>query len=213
MSGWISRAQPRIGRPRRWPRGVAAAVCAVLVAAVLLVVQASPAHGDPRSDGTAVIADANATRIAWNGAAPGSVGTESVPTDEPWRWPTSPVRVVAGFAAPAHDYGAGHRGIDLSAAGEVRAPASGVVAFSGTVVDRPLVTIDHGGGLVSTLEPVSSPLSPGDPITGGDAVGTVSSGGHAPPGAIHFGVRLNGDYINPLLLLGGVPRAVLLPCC
>ncbi len=178
---------------------------------VLLVVETSPAHGEPGSGrAVAATASAHAASIA---VASGSGGTETVPTDEAWRWPTSPVRVIAGFAAPSHDYGAGHRGIDLSADGEVRAPASGVVAFSGTVVDRPLVTIDHGGGLVSTLEPVSSPLSPGDPIAAGDVVGTVSAGGHAPPDAIHFGVRLNGDYVNPLLLLGGVPRAVLLPCC
>ena len=47
----------------------------------------------------------------------------------------------------------------------------------------------------------------------GKRVGTVSLGGHAPAGTFHFGVRLDGEYVNPLLLLGGVPRAVLLPCC
>ncbi|WP_238439352.1 M23 family metallopeptidase [Microbacterium sp. JZ31] len=93
------------------------------------------------------------------------------------------------------------------------APASGTVAFSGTVVDRPLLTIDHGGGLVTTLEPVLSDLSPGDAVSRGDVVGQVAAGGHAAPGSLHLGVRLNGEYVNPLLLLGGVPRAVLLPCC
>ena len=47
----------------------------------------------------------------------------------------------------------------------------------------------------------------------GDEVGVVALGGHTAAGALHFGVRLDGEYINPLLLLGGVPRAVLLPCC
>ena len=47
----------------------------------------------------------------------------------------------------------------------------------------------------------------------GEAVGELAFGGHTAPGAVHFGVRYEGEYINPLVLLGGVPRAVLLPCC
>ncbi len=130
-----------------------------------------------------------------------------------WTWPTAPVQIVRPFAAPAHAYGAGHRGIDLAADGAVRAPADGVIAYSGTVVDRGILTIDHGDGLVTTFEPVESAMRPGDAVTRGQEVAEVASGGHTAEGAVHFGVRLDGDYINPLLLLGGVPRAVLLPCC
>src|SRR5689334_16295584 len=55
-----------------------------------------------------------------------------------WVWPAESVRVVVPYAAPAHRYGPGHRGIDLALEGTIslRAPAGGVVAFSGTVVDR-----------------------------------------------------------------------------
>jgi len=95
----------------------------------------------------------------------------------------------------------------------VRAPADGVVAFVGEVAGRGVLTIDHSDGLVSSFEPVESDLAAGTPVQGGDVVGTVGVGGHAAAGRLHFGVRLNGEYINPLLLLGGVPRAVLLPCC
>jgi murein DD-endopeptidase MepM/ murein hydrolase activator NlpD len=133
-----------------------------------------------------------------------------------WVWPVSGARIVAPYAAPAHAYGPGHRGIDLEPRGgeaHVRSPADGVVAFSGVIAGRGILTIDHGGGLVTTLEPITSELHAGDAVGRGDEVGDVSLGGHAPPGAVHFGVRLNGEYINPLLLLGGVPRAILLPCC
>ena len=75
------------------------------------------------------------------------------------------------------------------------------------------MTIDHGDGLVTTLEPVSSTVAIGDAVAAGDVVGVTDAGGHTPPGAVHFGVRRNGAYINPMLLLGEVPRAVLLPCC
>jgi murein DD-endopeptidase MepM/ murein hydrolase activator NlpD len=102
--------------------------------------------------------------------------------------------------------------MDVAAAGAVRAPASGAIAFRGTVVDRPLLTIDHGNGLVTTLEPVQSDLDAGAALRQGDRIATLASGGHTPPGALHIGVRWNGAYINPMLLFGGVPRAVLLPC-
>ena len=133
-----------------------------------------------------------------------------------WLWPLDGARRVAEpYRAPAHEYGAGHRGVDLVASPEavVRAPADGVVAFRGTVVDRPLVTIEHGGGFVSTFEPVTSTLDPGDPVSTGDEIGVLAVGGHAAAGTLHVGVRLEGDYINPMLMFGPVARAVLLPCC
>lgn len=133
-----------------------------------------------------------------------------------WLWPVRGARIAAPYAAPAHAYGPGHRGVDLQPRGgdaHVRSPADGVVAFSGMIAGRGILTIDHGGGLVTTLEPIASELHPGDAVSSGEEVGEISLGGHAPVGAIHFGVRLNGEYINPLLLLGGVPRAILLPCC
>jgi murein DD-endopeptidase MepM/ murein hydrolase activator NlpD len=132
-----------------------------------------------------------------------------------WVWPATGFRVARGYVAPAHEYGPGHRGIDLDLLGgsEVHAPADGMVAFAGGVAGRGILTIDHGGGLVTTLEPVDSDLLPGAPVARGAHVATLALGGHASPGTLHFGVRLNGDYINPMLLLGGVPRAVLLPCC
>jgi len=147
-----------------------------------------------------------ALATVWTAAAP-------VPVVPDWTWPTTPVQVVRPYVAPAHAYGPGHRGIDLAAVGAVRSPADGVVAFAGTVVDRGVLTIDHGNGLVTTFEPVATELSPGDPVARGGEVGRVAAGGHADPGTVHFGVRLQGEYINPLMLLGGVPRAVLLPCC
>lgn len=132
-----------------------------------------------------------------------------------WIWPLDRFRIGRAFVAPSHAYGPGHRGIDLEPVGAavLRAPADGVIAFSGQVAGRGILTVDHGDGLVTTLEPVSSPLTAGAIVHRGDGIGSIAVGGHASSGLVHFGVRLNGAYINPLLLLGGVPRAVLLPCC
>lgn len=147
--------------------------------------------------------------------APAGAAADAALSGRGWIWPVSAFRVVAPYVQPAHRYGPGHRGIDLEAVGSVVvvAPADGVIAFAGTVADRPLVTVDHGEGLVTTLEPVTSSLAPGAEVRRGEPVGELGLGGHTAPGALHFGVRLNGEYVNPLLLLGGIPRAVLLPCC
>ena len=133
-----------------------------------------------------------------------------------WAWPVDSPRIVQAYEAPAHRYGPGHRGIDLRpVTGDVRllAPADGTVAFAGAVAGRGVLTIDHGNGLVTTLEPIETSLVPGTAVTKGEEVGTVTIGGHTEPGAVHFGVRRDGEYINPLLLVAEVPRAVLLPCC
>lgn len=132
----------------------------------------------------------------------------------PWTWPLAPPHPVqAPFLAPATPYAAGHRGVDITAATglPVVAAASGVVTFAGVVVDRPLVVIRHDDGLVSSIEPVVASVTVGSPVPQGSTIGTVGTGGHCDGSCVHLGVRRDGAYINPLLLLGEVPAAVLLP--
>jgi len=176
---------------------------AILFAAVLAVValvSPGPAVRAVSPESAAPAADAAAGTTARRAAAV-------------WRWPLPPPHpVLRPFAAPATAFGAGHRGIDVGAASEslVLAPDDGVVFFSGVVVDRPVLSITHDGGLVSSYEPVSSPLSAGTVVGRGSVVGTLLPG-HCAESCLHFGVRLHGEYVSPLNYLGGVPRAVLLP--
>ena len=149
-------------------------------------------------------------------AGPPAASARAVaPEGAPWTWPLPGATVAAPFEAPAHRYGPGHRGMDLAGGdgGAVVAPADGTVAFSGAVAGRPLLTIDHGEGLVTTFEPVFPEVEAGRAVARGERVGTLATGGHALPGALHVGVRRDGEYINPMLLFAAVPRAVLLPCC
>lgn len=199
-------APARAFRPSAISVVVAAGLLGGLVP-VILTAAAPVAMARPLAVPSRAALEVSAARMPDPAGDPGSL------PDGDWQWPVEGVRtVIAPFRAPAHDYGPGHRGMDVAAAGAVRAPASGAVAFRGVVADRPLLTIDHGRGLVTTLEPVQSELSAGTSVRRGDVLATVSSGGHTPAGALHIGVRWNGDYINPMLLFGGVPRAVLLPC-
>jgi murein DD-endopeptidase MepM/ murein hydrolase activator NlpD len=155
--------------------------------------------------------------VVTHSAAPAATGAErsdASPAAPRWAWPlAAPFRVVSAYAAPAHEYAPGHRGIDIRPLNgtAVRAPADGLVAFAGRVADRGVVTIDHGDGLVSTLEPVEWAVTAGDLVRRGDVIGHVDAGGHSAPGALHLGARVHGVYVDPLLLLGGIRRAVLLP--
>lgn len=193
-------------RRRRIParlRLVALPVCAVL--ATLLAGTPGAASPDPvPAPPAAVAAEATAAASETAAAAQGAV----------WTWPVGPpLEVLRPFAAPAGRYAAGHRGIDL-VAGEgdsVRSPADGVVTFVGTVVDRPVVSIQHGNDLLSSFEPVTATVSEGDRVQAGQVIGIVATGAHCTAKCVHFGVRRHGQYISPLLFLGALARAVLLP--
>lgn len=130
-----------------------------------------------------------------------------------WSWPVSGAHALARpYVAPAGPYGAGHRGIDIRApaGASVLAPADGVVHFAGFVVDRPVLSIEHADGVLSSYEPVQTALVAGDRVTRGQVIGTLLPGHCASP-CLHLGVRVGGDYVNPLLFLGGVGWSVLYP--
>lgn len=128
-----------------------------------------------------------------------------------WAWPTAERgAVLRSFVAPATRYAAGHRGIDIPATGPILAPAPGTVFFSGFVVDRPVLSIQHPGGVLSSFEPVRSELRPGDHVRAGEVIGEAVAG-HCAPACIHVGVRRDGEYVSPLIYLGSLERAVLLP--
>lgn len=132
--------------------------------------------------------------------------------DPHWRWPLEPPHaIIRPFIAPENRYSAGHRGIDIFASSPVvLAPADGVVHFAGFVVDRPVLSIRHPGGLLSSYEPVETELSVGDPVRRGQPLGTLLPG-HCSTLCLHFGVRHNGEYVSPLNFLGWIPRSILLP--
>lgn len=148
-----------------------------------------------------------------------------------WHWPLDgPRMLVRPYRAPPTPYGPGHRGTDIGAgvgvgagagvgvgvgvgAGpgvRVLSPADGIVHFAGVVVDRPVLSIRHRGGLISSFEPVTSDLVAGDSIRRGQQVGVLQPG-HCSEPCLHFGVRLLGQYLSPLNYLGGIPHSVLLP--
>ena len=132
---------------------------------------------------------------------------------ESWQWPVTPVRISAPFRAPETRYGAGHRGVDFEAAlGQtVSAPATGVVEFVGTVVDRRVVTVRVSASLRYSLEPVDAALLPGQRVRAGETIGTLGTGGHCATNCLHLGVRRGEAYVTPLQFFSLAPRIRLLP--
>ena len=132
-----------------------------------------------------------------------------------WAWPLSPrPAVVRPFDPPPEPWLSGHRGVDLQAAADgvsVTSPADGVVAFVGVVVDRPVITIDHGGGLRSSFEPVRSSLRRGDPVTKGQQLGVLEPGHCGQLPCVHWGVRRGEEYVDPLAFVMDLRPSVLLP--
>lgn len=132
-----------------------------------------------------------------------------------WDWPLSPKpAVLRAFDPPDKPWMSGHRGVDLEAAHDgvaVTAPASGTVSFVGVVVDRPVITIDHGGGLRSSFEPVDSTLAKGAAVAKGQIIGTLQAGHCGALSCVHWGARRGDDYVNPLQFVTDLRPSILLP--
>jgi len=118
-----------------------------------------------------------------------------------WTWPvTGPV--IRGYDPPDSPYGSGHRGIDIATpfGTPVLAAASGTVTFAGKVGGHLFVTVNHGGGLVTTYSWVSElRVRKNDVVSQGQVV-ALSGTGHPDVATphLHFGVKLNGAYEDPL---------------
>src|SRR3954454_7298448 len=128
-----------------------------------------------------------------------------------WTWPVDgPVLRPFDFDR-AHPYAAGqHRGVDLGApAGTtVRAPASGTVAFAGTVPGGgKTISLETQWGYTATLLHLGSlGVRRGAHVAEGAPVGTVGPTGDVEGSDpfVYFGVRVTSDeqgYVDPIPFL------------
>lgn len=170
--------------------------------------------------GRAAVSRAAAFRA--DGSRTGAAPTGYVP---PVPGVSPPSGVEHPFDPPEQAWGAGHRGVDLTAptGSRVVSPGPGVVTFAGQVARRGVVVVTHPDGLRSSLEPVMASVPVGATVAAGGAIGVVEGGpagggdgggttpNHCAPGScVHWGVRRGERYLDPLSLLDR-PRIVLLP--
>jgi murein DD-endopeptidase MepM/ murein hydrolase activator NlpD len=155
-----------------------------------------------------------AEAVGGGGVVLGAPAARGATSRARWGWPTASHVVLRPWAAPESEYGPGHRGLDVAAAPHtpVVAVAAGTVTFAGPVGGRPVLTVEHGGGLVSTLDAVDPTVVPGDHVEQGDPVGTAVAG-HCDPDepCVHIGARLDGRYVDPAAYLPRAAWPVLLP--
>lgn len=125
---------------------------------------------------------------------------------------TPPVDAVIDrfFEPPQTRWGPGHRGLDYGVASgaRIRAAGAGTVSWAGPVAGNLSVTIDHGRSLESTYSILSSlEVAQGDVVNEGRWLGTVGFDHEGAAGGLHFGVKLNDQYVDPLNYLGPIDLA------
>jgi murein DD-endopeptidase MepM/ murein hydrolase activator NlpD len=128
-------------------------------------------------------------------------------------WPLRPPPAVIGeFDAPHPDWQRGHRGIDLAgtAGQSVYAAGAATVIFAGRLADRPLVSIQHPGGLRTTYEPIEPSVVPGQQVDASTMLGSLQPGHPGcPVVCLHWGAMwgpaARADYLDPIGLLTSTP--------
>ena len=173
------------------------------------------ATGTTTTAETTVITGAHATALATTTSTGGASQRSHSELALTFAWPLSPrPEVYRPFEQPRSQWLKGHRGVDLVAAvGQpVLSAGEGVVAFSGVVAGRGVVTVRHSGGLRTSYEPVDIRLTSGAPVRRGARIGVVSAtAGHCVPlTCLHWGAISGQTYRDPLSLLG-FGRPILLP--
>jgi murein DD-endopeptidase MepM/ murein hydrolase activator NlpD len=137
-----------------------------------------------------------------------------------WQAPfDSPHRLVRPYLQPASDYSAGHRGVDYEVEIDepLFAPADGAITVSKVIVNRGVLAIKHGAGLLSELEPACSALPVGTKVLKGQVIGWACSAADdytqhcQADSCLHFSLRQEGKYLSPLALIGGLNPSRLLP--
>ena len=140
-----------------------------------------------------------------NASADSNVNTNDVYEGGVFTWPCpSSHKITSGFGyrdkptAGATSY---HQGYDIgaSAGAAIVAAADGVVTSTGySSVLGNYVILSHGGGLFTIYEHCSAVLvSRGQSVSRGSTIAKVGSTGVSTGPHLHFGVQLNGKYVDP----------------
>lgn len=131
------------------------------------------------------------------------------------QWPLRPgvPAVTRAFDAPAPDWQRGHRGVDLagSPGQPVYSAGEGTVIFAGPLAGRPVVSVQHAGGLRTSYEPVEAAVRPGQQVGAATPLGRLMPGHPGCPvsACLHWGAMWGpanrAQYVDPLGLLAATP--------
>ena len=125
-----------------------------------------------------------------------------------WPCPDSK-RITSGFGnrkSPTKGGSTYHQGIDIGAptGTTVLAAAAGEVVISKySYSGGNYIMIDHGSGIFTVYMHLSKrSVDVGREVSQGQKIGEVGSTGYSTGPHLHFGIRKNGNYVNPLTFVG-----------
>lgn len=121
-------------------------------------------------------------------------------------WPVpSSSRVTSYFGdreAPVDGASTNHKGIDIGASegSAIKAAESGTVVISTYSQSAGnYVMISHGGGIYTVYMHMSEVyVSEDQEVSRGETIGTVGNTGYSTGPHLHFGIRIDGSYDDPL---------------
>lgn len=149
----------------------------------------------------------SATKAPKATAAPDGLNSVAQVSTGEFRWPLTAVGRITSYFGNRNSPTAGassyHQGIDIAiAAGTpiVAAKAGTVVTASYSAGAGNYVMINHGDGVFTVYMHASSlAVSVGKKVAQGDLIAYVGSTGVSTGNHLHFGISVNGVYVNPLL--------------
>lgn len=141
-----------------------------------------------------------------NGETAQEGGTTESTENEPLKWPTDPGAGISSYFGPRTSPTPGastyHQGIDIGVAyKEVYATESGTVVNSEYKdLNGNWIKIDHGNGYESVyLHNDQLLVNVGDVVAKGQVIAISGNTGIGTAAHLHFGIKYNGNYIDPLL--------------
>lgn len=145
-------------------------------------------------------------KASQNASGNSGVNTSKTYTGGQFTWPCpSSHTISSGFGkrtAPTKGASTYHNGIDIAASygSAIVAAAAGDVTAAGYSSSMGnYVILSHGGGLYTVYFHASSlQVSAGEKVKRGQTIARVGSTGISTGCHLHFGVQLNGQYVNPM---------------
>lgn len=126
-----------------------------------------------------------------------------------FKWPTPSTRITSPWG-DSDGRSSPHQGVDIGA--QTRGVSGDPIyaAYSGTVVTATYsssagnwIWINHGDGLMTVYMHCSKLMvSVGQKVNKGDTIALMGTTGNSTGVHLHFGVRKNGSYVNPMSYFG-----------
>ncbi len=160
----------------------------------------------------AKISSAEASVSFSNGTTTGSTGS-AVYTGAAFLWPCPSSTTISSYygsrAQPTAGATTDHKGIDIpcNLGSDVIVVADGTVIYTGYLGSGGnCVIVDHGSGISTCYFHLSTyNCSVGDKVTAGQTICYSGNTGVSTGPHLHFAVRENGTYVNPLKYYSSIP--------